>query len=231
MSEVEKIMDLVADLVLDRPSLIVQNTIKVSEAVEALVQDRDRQSSVVAIYAGLIAKYKAKLATLEAKVQPAWRYGMTNDELKAAFETKLPGVTPTDREMSTFALGVEVGRGIPNLPSARSIQRLVDEALRKIDPPNPRSALHQLAEAVMRECVKGEDANAQQHPDDIAVDRFSAAMKDKLAKQRSKGYGGWDDPSVCSVERLQQMLVEHIEKGDPIDIGNFAMMIFNRGES
>lgn len=39
--EVEKIMDLVADLALDRPSLIVQNTIKVRAAVEALVAERD----------------------------------------------------------------------------------------------------------------------------------------------------------------------------------------------
>ena len=39
--EVEKIMDLVSDLVLDKPSLIVQNTIKVSAAVEALVAERD----------------------------------------------------------------------------------------------------------------------------------------------------------------------------------------------
>lgn len=35
---------------------------------------------------------------------------MTNDELLAAWERKLPGVAPTDRELSAFALGVEVGQ-------------------------------------------------------------------------------------------------------------------------
>ena len=35
---------------------------------------------------------------------------MTNDELLAAWRRKLPGVEPTDREMSAFALGVEVGQ-------------------------------------------------------------------------------------------------------------------------
>jgi hypothetical protein len=68
------------------------------------------------------------------------------------------------------------------------------------------------------------------HPDEEAVDRFAAAMKVKMAKQRAKGYGGWDDPMACPTERLQNMLTDHIGKGDPVDVGNFAMMLFNRGE-
>ena len=35
---------------------------------------------------------------------------MSNDQLLAAWKRKLPGVEPTDREMSAFALGVEVGQ-------------------------------------------------------------------------------------------------------------------------
>lgn len=35
---------------------------------------------------------------------------MTNDELLAAWKRKLPGVEPTDRELTAFALGVEVGQ-------------------------------------------------------------------------------------------------------------------------
>lgn len=68
------------------------------------------------------------------------------------------------------------------------------------------------------------------HSDDIAVDKFAAAMKAKMAKQRARGYSGWDDKEDCPTERLQQMLMDHIAKGDPVDIGNFAMMLFNRGE-
>ena len=34
---------------------------------------------------------------------------MTNDELLAAWNSKLPAVTATDRDLSAFALGVEVG--------------------------------------------------------------------------------------------------------------------------
>lgn len=35
---------------------------------------------------------------------------MTNEELLAAWKRKLPSVEPTDRELSAFALGVEVGQ-------------------------------------------------------------------------------------------------------------------------
>jgi hypothetical protein len=68
------------------------------------------------------------------------------------------------------------------------------------------------------------------HPDDAAVDNFAAAMKAKMAKQRAKGYGGWDDPLDCPADRLRELMVSHIAKGDPVDVGNFAMMLFNRGE-
>lgn len=67
--------------------------------------------------------------------------------------------------------------------------------------------------------------------DNDAVDRFAAAMKAKMAKQRAKGYYGWSDERMCPAGRLQSMLNDHIAKGDPVDIGNFAMMLWNRGES
>ena len=35
---------------------------------------------------------------------------MTNDELLAAWKRKLPSVTPTDQDLSAFALGVEVSQ-------------------------------------------------------------------------------------------------------------------------
>lgn len=65
-----------------------------------------------------------------------------------------------------------------------------------------------------------------QHPDDQAVDRFAAAMKDKLSKAREKGRSGWE---TCPAEDLSQMLREHVEKGDPRDVANFAKMLWNLG--
>lgn len=68
----------------------------------------------------------------------------------------------------------------------------------------------------------------QQHDDDTAVDRFAAAMKLKLAAKRADARGGWDDPEVCSVNWLNLQMLQHCSKGDPVDVGNFAMMVWNR---
>lgn len=73
--------------------------------------------------------------------------------------------------------------------------------------------------------------NSIAHPDDLAIDNFAQAMKEKMAKQRAKGYSGWNDKSACSEQKLRGQLLHHITKGDPVDVGNFAMMLFNRGEN
>lgn len=70
----------------------------------------------------------------------------------------------------------------------------------------------------------------EQHPDDVAVDRFAAAMKAKLAQKRDEGRSGWDDKDDCSQLFLSQLLREHVEKGDPLDVGNLAMMLHQREE-
>lgn len=70
-----------------------------------------------------------------------------------------------------------------------------------------------------------------QHPDDAAVDRFAVAMKAKMAASRSKGRGGWDNPAQCPPDRLAYLLMDHVPKGDPVDVGNFAMMLFNRPDA
>jgi hypothetical protein len=70
-----------------------------------------------------------------------------------------------------------------------------------------------------------------QHPDDLAVDAFAAAMKAKMADARAKGRGGWEDPAQCTADDLSRMLRDHVEKGDPRDVANFCMMLHQRGEA
>jgi hypothetical protein len=72
-------------------------------------------------------------------------------------------------------------------------------------------------------------SDLDRHPDDVAVDAFAAAMKAKLAAKRAQGYGGWSDPAQCRVEFLSRKLRQHMVKGDPVDVGNFAMMLHQRG--
>nr|WP_278374559.1 HNH endonuclease [Brucella anthropi] len=72
--------------------------------------------------------------------------------------------------------------------------------------------------------------SSPEHADDLAVDRFAIAMKQKLAKKREEGRGGWENKDECSAEYLSYLLIQHIWKGDPVDIANLAMMLHQRGE-
>ena len=62
-----------------------------------------------------------------------------------------------------------------------------------------------------------------------AVDRFAAAMKRKLATARAKGRSGWDSPE-CTQQHLSNLLREHVNKGDPVDVANFCAFLSARGE-
>lgn len=60
--------------------------------------------------------------------------------------------------------------------------------------------------------------------DNLMVDELAKAMKIKLAKKREEeGYGGWHD---ADFDRLANLLVGHIAKGDPVDVANFAGMLY-----
>ena len=52
-------------------------------------------------------------------------------------------------------------------------------------------------------------------------------MKNKLAKKREQGYHGWE---TCKHGDLVQLLINHVDEGDPIDVANFCAFLFARGE-
>ncbi len=62
------------------------------------------------------------------------------------------------------------------------------------------------------------------HPDDIAIESFSAAMKGKMAASRAKGRSGWQH---CLEDYLTDMLRGHIDKGDMRDVALISMMIWH----
>ena len=70
-----------------------------------------------------------------------------------------------------------------------------------------------------------------QHPDDEAVDRFAAAMHAKMAQARAKGKEGWDDPERCSGDHLEHLLREAFTIDEWVDVANYAMMLWARGQS
>ncbi|MBY0572680.1 MAG: hypothetical protein K2P84_03275 [Undibacterium sp.] len=56
-----------------------------------------------------------------------------------------------------------------------------------------------------------------------SVQRLATAMILKLDKKREEGRTGWFDASAGD---LSKMLIEHVKKGDPVDVANFCMMLF-----
>lgn len=79
-----------------------------------------------------------------------------------------------------------------------------------------------------RQRAETEAARAAKAFDDAAVDRFAAALKEKLDAGRAKGRSGWNDPAACSVEDLADALVAHLPKGDPIDVALFCLFLTYR---
>ncbi|WP_053249785.1 hypothetical protein [Ensifer adhaerens] len=96
------------------------------------------------------------------------------------------------------------------------------------------NALDQLARRVEAALSsRSAESGKLAHLDDIAVDRFAAAMKAKLAKKRAEGRGGWDDPEQCHIDYLHQLLDDQFHARavlDPVDIANLSMMIHQREE-
>ena len=58
------------------------------------------------------------------------------------------------------------------------------------------------------------------------VDGFAAAMRGKLTS-KAKHRGGWDEES-WTVEDIKRALIEHIERGDPVDVANYCAFWWNR---
>lgn len=84
---------------------------------------------------------------------------------------------------------------------------------------------------LVRMAAAGRDAETHQtrHPDDEAIDHFATAMRAKMRRSREKkGRGGWQ---AAPSAHLTYLLVEHLEKGDPVDVANFAMMLHQNGQN
>ena len=64
----------------------------------------------------------AAVGQVEPSVRPLLQGGLTNAELTDAWCKKLPGVYPTERDLTAFALGVEAGREIGLHAAAQAAQ-------------------------------------------------------------------------------------------------------------
>jgi hypothetical protein len=128
----------------------------------------------------------------------------------------------------------EQPRGEPVLPDYKGVYLALESALTEKKAQIQSRTVERAAWAAVQS-LKLADAlaspNSKQHPDDAAVDAFAAALKAKLAEARAKGRGGWNNDEPGMQQRLSDMLRSHVEKGDPRDVGNFAMFLHQRGEA
>lgn len=65
-----------------------------------------------------------------------------------------------------------------------------------------------------------------QHPDDDAVDTFAQALRKRMAEKREEGREGWEHSDL---DELGLKLLRSLADGNPVDVGNYAMMIANLG--
>ena len=64
--------------------------------------------------------------------------------------------------------------------------------------------------------------------DSIGVNRFARAMQRKMEAMRTEGRYGWNRPNLFTISKLKARLASATQKGDPVDVANYAMMIWNR---
>ena len=55
------------------------------------------------------------------------------------------------------------------------------------------------------------------------VNKFAQIMLDKLIKKSRQGWNDWQN---CHPDVFRKSLIEHIEKGDPIDVANIAFFLY-----
>jgi hypothetical protein len=147
----------------------------------------------------------------------------------------IDGPAPAPEAMTSGTLQTQLVSALKRLEQANDELcklRTSEQYLSMIDG-GQQDALYELdnAREAARQAVAAAEAmtSDQQaaHPDDLAVDRFAAAMKSKLAQKRGEGRGGWET-AECADEFLAELLMGHTKKGDPVDVANFAMMLHQR---
>ena len=109
-----------------------------------------------------------------------------------------------------------------------AVERLADDLqfVAAATGPNYAAAIALSAASTLRALsARVAELEAEPHWDDHCVNQFAKMMREKMAASRAKGRSGWADPAKCSVDYLRHLLYEHLDKGDPVDVANFCMML------
>jgi hypothetical protein len=61
------------------------------------------------------------------------------------------------------------------------------------------------------------------------VSAFADELNIKLLRKIDEGKSGWDDPE-WPIEDIKRQLIEHVKKGDFVDVAAFAMFAWNKSD-
>ena len=64
----------------------------------------------------------------------------------------------------------------------------------------------------------------------MEIRKFSGEMQNRLVQKKKAGYSGWDDPSWTREQIIERLKIS-LEKGNMVDVANFAMFANLRGGS
>ena len=62
---------------------------------------------------------------------------------------------------------------------------------------------------------------------EACVKHFESSMRNKLNFEYVQGKSGWDDPD-WTIEQIKERIREQLDKGNFINIANFAMFAWNK---
>lgn len=82
--------------------------------------------------------------------------------------------------------------------------------------------------AIRNQAATSERWIIEKMADAMLLQHSQLGMAAKLNAAREKGRGGWWNKNECSIEYLRQLLREHVEKGDMMDVMNLAAMVYVR---
>lgn len=178
----------------------------------------DTMEAKMALLAEIAREFGQRVADL---VWAVTGIGDGRDECNAAIKAKLiayPGAAPLKTADRTANLRAAMRERI-----AFHARRYLHE--RQAFDPAVVGAISQPLHTALMNAYAGAHKLVAADNDDKAVDAFAASLKLKLARGRAKGRSGWDDPLLTPQLSLAEGLQEHVDKGDALDVGLYAMFL------
>jgi hypothetical protein len=112
----------------------------------------------------------------------------------------------------------------------RIAQNTVNKTRRSADVNDPIPSSPQMPPMPKSRATTNPALMSDASKDESSINSFADAMSKKMSAKRAKGRSGWHLPHRTSGKALSEHLRECVDKGDPVDVANYCMMLYSRGE-